>query len=53
MSEDEGKKGFGFGGKKSPVKTKSARAPSPARWDPDEELEMPSPFLVRSRKMVK
>ncbi|KAH7392571.1 G2-specific protein kinase-like protein nimA [Pyrenochaeta sp. MPI-SDFR-AT-0127] len=53
MSEDEGKKGFGFG-RRSPVKGRSAGATSPAAvWDPDTELEMPSPFIVRSKRMVR
>jgi hypothetical protein len=52
MSEDEGKKGFGFG-RRSPVKGRSAGAPTPAVWDPETEVEMPSPFIVRSKRMVR
>jgi hypothetical protein len=55
MSEDEGRKGLGlYGGRRSPVKGRSAMAPSPpAVWDPEREGdEMPSPFIQRSRKMV-
>ncbi|OAL51132.1 G2-specific protein kinase-like protein nimA [Pyrenochaeta sp. DS3sAY3a] len=54
MSEDEGKKGFGFGGRRSPVKGRSAGAHGPAAvWDPETELEMPSPFIVRTKKMIR
>lgn len=56
MSEDEGsaKKGFGYAaGRRSPVKGRSAGPSPPAVWDPDTELEMPSPFIVRSKRMVK
>lgn len=53
MSEDEGKKGFGYG-RRSPVKGRSAGAgTAPAVWDPDTEMDMPSPFIVRSKKMVR
>ncbi|KAF1852093.1 G2-specific protein kinase-like protein nimA [Cucurbitaria berberidis CBS 394.84] len=52
MSEDEGKKGFGFG-RRSPVKGRSAGTSPPAVWDPDTELEMPSPFIVRNKRMVR
>lgn len=53
MSEDEGKKGFGFG-RRSPVKGRSAGATSPAAvWDPETELEMPSPFIVKSRRIIR
>ncbi|KAF1944226.1 kinase-like protein [Clathrospora elynae] len=55
MSEDESaaKKGFGYG-RRSPVKGRSAGTTSPpAVWDPDTELEMPSPFIVRSKRMVR
>jgi serine/threonine protein kinase len=52
MSEDEGKKGFGFG-RRSPVKGRSAGAPAPAVWDPETEPEMPSPFIVRSKRMIR
>lgn len=53
MSEDEGKKGFGFGARRSPVKGRSERAHPPAIWDPETEPEMPSPFIVRTKKMVR
>ncbi|KAH5216552.1 hypothetical protein HBI46_142080 [Parastagonospora nodorum] len=52
MSEDEGRKGFGFG-RKSPSKARSAGLPAPPVWDPETELEMPSPFIVRTKKMVR
>lgn len=52
MSEDEGKRGFGFG-RRSPIKGRSAGTSPPAVWDPDTELEMPSPFIVRSKRMVR
>jgi len=55
MSEDEGKKGFGYGGRKSPMKGRSAGIPPPAVWDPDttDEIDMPSPFIRRSRQVVR
>ncbi|KAF2848772.1 G2-specific protein kinase-like protein nimA [Plenodomus tracheiphilus IPT5] len=55
MSEDEGatRKGFGYAGRRSPVKGRSGGASSPAVWDPDTELDMPSPFIVRSKRMVR
>lgn len=52
MSEDEGKKGFGYAGRRSPVKGRSAGVTPPAVWDPERDDEMPSPFIQRSRKMV-
>jgi hypothetical protein len=54
MSEDEGgaKKGFGYAGRRSPIKRAGGISP-PAVWDPDTELEMPSPFIVRSKRMVR
>lgn len=54
MSEDEGgaKKGFGYGGRRSPVKRTGGISP-PAVWDPETEPEMPSPFIVRSKRMVR
>jgi hypothetical protein len=54
MSEDEGgaKKGFGYAGRRSPVKRVGGISP-PAVWDPDTEPEMPSPFIVRSKRMVR
>jgi hypothetical protein len=54
MSEDEGgaKKNFGYGGRRSPVKRTGGISP-PAVWDPDTEPEMPSPFIVRSKRMVR
>ncbi|KAF2830181.1 kinase-like protein [Ophiobolus disseminans] len=55
MSEDEGKKGFGYGARKSPIKGRSAGISPPAVWDPDttDELDMPSPFIRRSRQAVR
>lgn len=55
MSEDEGtaKKGFGYGARRSPTKTRSGGISPPAVWDPDTEPEMPSPFIRRSKKMVR
>ncbi|KAF2268128.1 kinase-like protein [Lojkania enalia] len=50
MSEDEGK--LGRGGFRSPVKTRSAVLVDVAVWDPEVE-EMPSPFIVRGKKMVR
>ncbi|KAJ4333593.1 G2-specific serine/threonine protein kinase [Didymella glomerata] len=49
MSDDEGirKRGFGY---RSPIKLKSKE---PAVWDPEVETEMPSPFIVRTRKVVR
>lgn len=53
MSEDEsaGKKGLGYGARRSPMKARNA-GPA-AVWDPDTELEMPSPFIVKNRKIVR
>ncbi|KAF2741124.1 calcium/calmodulin-dependent protein kinase type 2 beta chain [Polyplosphaeria fusca] len=52
LSEDEGKKGARLGfGLRSPTKTRSAVECAPV-WDPDVD-EMPSPFIVRGKKMVK
>lgn len=58
MSEDEGsaKRGFGYaaaGGRRSPVKARSGGISPPAVWDPETESEMPSPFIVRSKRMVR
>lgn len=55
MSEDEGKKPFGYGGRRSPVKGRSAGVPPPAVWDPDttDEIDMPSPFIRRTKQMVR
>jgi hypothetical protein len=55
MSEDEGgvKKGFGYAGRRSPVKSRVGGIGPPAVWDPDTEPEMPSPFIVKSRRMVR
>jgi NIMA (never in mitosis gene a)-related kinase 2 len=50
MSEDEGKRGL-KAGLRSPVKGRSAN--EPAVWDPEIESDMPSPFIVRSKRMVK
>ena len=49
MSDDEGmkKRGFGY---RSPIKLKSKE---PAVWDPEVESEMPSPFIARSKKIVR
>ena len=52
MSEDEGKQGFGFG-RRSPVEGRSAGPSPPAVWDPDTDVDMPSPFIVRSKRMVR
>lgn len=53
MSEDEGKKGMRTGFR-SPVKARSAvTVGEVAIWDPETEPEMPSPFIVRSKRMVK
>jgi len=56
MSEDEGKRGVRTG-IKSPVKARSAVAvrelPAAVVWNPDECEEMPSPFIVKTKKMVK
>ncbi len=52
MSEDEGKQGFGFG-RRSPVKGRSAGTGAPAVWDPDTDVDMPSPFIVRSKRMIR
>jgi hypothetical protein len=54
MSEDEGKKGLGFGARRSPQKGRSAGT-GPGRaatWNPDDEDDMPSPFIVRSKRMI-
>lgn len=53
MSEDEGKVGLKtrMAGLRSPVKARSAN--EPAVWDPDVDVDMPSPFLVRNKRMVK
>lgn len=55
MSEDEGmaKRGFGYAGRRSPVKGRTGGISPPAVWDPDTELEMPSPFIVRSKRMIR
>ncbi|RAR02953.1 kinase-like protein [Stemphylium lycopersici] len=55
MSEDEGgaKKGFGYGGRRSPIKQRAGGISPPAVWDPETEPEMPSPFIVRSKRMVR
>ncbi|KAF2131065.1 kinase-like protein [Dothidotthia symphoricarpi CBS 119687] len=60
MSEDEGlgsgKKGFGFGARRSPMKARTAAAQAAAAaavWDPDTELDMPSPFIIKNRKIVR
>jgi serine/threonine protein kinase len=55
MSEDEtarkGRLNFGPSAR-SPAKARSANQPA-AVWDPDTELDMPSPFIVRTKRMVK
>jgi NIMA (never in mitosis gene a)-related kinase len=55
MSEDEGatKKAFGYAGRRSPVKARVGGISPPAVWDPDTELDMPSPFIVRSKRNVR
>ncbi|KAF1830358.1 calcium/calmodulin-dependent protein kinase type 2 beta chain [Decorospora gaudefroyi] len=55
MSEDEGgaKKPFGYAGRRSPTKNRIGGISPPAVWDPDTEPEMPSPFIVRSKRMVR
>jgi NIMA (never in mitosis gene a)-related kinase len=55
MSEDEGatKKAFGYAGRRSPVKARVGGISPPAVWDPDTEPEMPSPFIVRSKRIVR
>ena len=50
MSDDEGMKKAGFGFRRSPAKYRSA---APAVWDPDTEPEMPSPFIVKSKRVVR
>jgi hypothetical protein len=50
MSDDEGMKKGGFGFRRSPAKHRSA---APAVWDPETEPEMPSPFIVRSKRVVR
>jgi NIMA (never in mitosis gene a)-related kinase 2 len=51
MSEDEGKKGARLGfGARSPTKVKSGL--DVPLWNPEVD-EMPSPFLVRGKKLVK
>ncbi|KAF2465906.1 kinase-like protein [Lindgomyces ingoldianus] len=52
MSEDEGKRGS-RSKTKSPVKLGARSANEPAIWDPETEFDMPSPFIVRSKRMVK
>lgn len=49
MSDDEGikKRAFGY---RSPIKLKNKE---PAVWDPEIEPEMPSPFIVRSKRIVR
>lgn len=55
MSEDEGKRGLRTG-TKSPAKTRSAvqtRELKPAVvWNPEECDEMPSPFIIKTKKLV-
>jgi hypothetical protein len=60
MSEDEGKKGFGFGAafnaRKSPIKGRSAgagTADGPADWTLESDEELPSPFIRRTKNMVR
>jgi hypothetical protein len=50
MSDDEGMKKGGFGFRRSPAKHRSA---APAVWDPETEPEMPSPFIVRNKRVVR
>ncbi|KAJ4358975.1 G2-specific serine/threonine protein kinase [Ascochyta clinopodiicola] len=49
MSDDEGikKRAFGY---RSPMKLRSKE---PAVWDPETEPDMPSPFIVRSKRIVR
>ncbi|KAH7398718.1 kinase-like domain-containing protein [Phaeosphaeria sp. MPI-PUGE-AT-0046c] len=53
MSEDEGKQGLAYG-RRSPTKpnARSAGLPTAPVWDPETEPEMPSPFIVRTKKMM-
>lgn len=53
MSEDEGKQGLAYG-RRSPTKAnaRSAGLPPPPVWDPEMEIDMPSPFIVRTKKMM-
>lgn len=55
VSEDEGKRGI-RSGTKSPIKARSAvttRELKPAVvWNPEECDEMPSPFIVKTKKLV-
>lgn len=55
VSEDEGKRGV-RAGFKSPAKARSAvgvRELKPAVvWNPDECDEMPSPFIIKTKKLV-
>ncbi|KAF2116924.1 kinase-like domain-containing protein [Lophiotrema nucula] len=56
LSEDEGRRGLGLktGGIRSPLKAKSAiEVREAAVWDPEVVEEMPSPFIVRAKRMVK
>jgi len=55
MSEDEGatRKVPAYAGRRSPVKGRSGGVSPPAVWDPETEVEMPSPFIVRSKRMVR
>jgi serine/threonine protein kinase len=52
LSEDEGKRGLRAGAR-SPIKSRSQGVHEPAVWDPEVELEMPSPFIQRSKRMIK
>ncbi|PSN63728.1 G2-specific protein kinase-like protein nimA [Corynespora cassiicola Philippines] len=50
MSEDEGKRGY-KSGLRSPMKGRIMN--EPAVWDPETEPDMPSPFIIRSKRMVR
>jgi serine/threonine protein kinase len=52
LSEDEGKRGLRVGAR-SPLKSRSQGIHEPAVWDPEVEQEMPSPFIQRSKRMIK
>ncbi|KAF2712124.1 kinase-like protein [Pleomassaria siparia CBS 279.74] len=51
LSEDEGKRGLRTG-TRSPMKARSQAGVEPAVWDPEVDIEMPSPFIRRQRKAI-
>lgn len=52
LSEDEGKRGMRTG-LRSPMKVRSVvNVAEVAVWDPDTELDMPSPFIRRSKNQL-